>query len=113
MGSLPGEKTWDGSLTFRYSRGADPANASYWVDGGLAFSPSERWRLNYSLHYDLDEGEVASQEYTIYRDLHCWEARFTQRYFEGEWQYYFRINVKALPEIKAEAGKRFIQRSVR
>ncbi len=113
MGLLPGEKAWDGSLTFRYSRGADPANASYWVDGGLAFSPSERWRLNYSLHYDLDEGEVASQEYTIYRDLHCWEARFTQRYFEGEWQYYFRINVKMLPEIKAEAGKRFIQRSVR
>ncbi|MCK4680495.1 hypothetical protein KAT82_05180 [bacterium] len=113
MGSLPGEKAWDGSLTFRYSRGADPANASYWVDGGLAFSPSKRWRLNYSLHYDLDEGEVASQEYTIYRDLHCWEARFTQRYFEGEWQYYFRINVKMLPEIKAEAGKRFIQRSVR
>jgi hypothetical protein len=113
MGSLLGTKAWDGSLTFRYSRGADPANASYWVDGGLAFSPSERWRFNYSLHYDLDEGEVASQEYTIYRDLHCWEARFTQRYFEGEWEYYFRINVKALPEIKAEAGKRFIQRSVR
>ena len=113
MGSLPGDMAWDGSLTFRYSRGADPANASYWVDGGLAFSPSERWRLNYSLHYDLDEGEVASQEYTIYRDLHCWEARYTQRYYEGEWQYYFRISVKALPEIKAESGQRFIQRSLR
>jgi lipopolysaccharide assembly outer membrane protein LptD (OstA) len=113
MGSLPGDRAWDGSLTFRYSRGADPTNASYWIDGGLAFSPSERWRLNYSLHYDLDEGEVASQEYTIYRDLHCWEAQFTQRYYDGEWQYYFRISVKALPEIKAESGQRFIARSVR
>jgi lipopolysaccharide assembly outer membrane protein LptD (OstA) len=113
MGSLPGDMAWDGSLTFRYSRGADPANASYWIDGGLAFSPSRHWRLNYSLHYDLDEGEVASQEYTIYRDLHCWEARFTQRYYEGEWQYYFRISVKALPEIKMESGQRFIQRPVR
>ena len=112
-GSLPGGKAWDGSLTFRYSRGADPANASYWIDGGLAFSPSRHWRLNYSLHYDLDEREVASQEYTIYRDLHCWEAQFTRRYYNGEWQYYFRISVKALPEIKAETGKRFIQRAVR
>ena len=112
-GSLPGEKAWDGSLTFRYSRGADPANASYWIDGGLAFSPSRHWRLNYSLHYDLDEREVASQEYTIYRDLHCWEAQFTRRYYNGEWQYYFRISVKALPEIKAETGQRFIQRAVR
>jgi len=113
MGSLPGDRAWDGSLTFRYSRGADPANASYWVDGGLAFSPSRHWRLNYSLHYDLDEREVASQEYTIYRDLHCWEAQFTRRYYNGEWQYYFRISVKALPEIKAETGQRYIQRAVR
>ena len=111
--SLPGGRAWDASLDFRYSRGADASNASYWIDGGLAFSPSERWRLNYAVHYDLEAGEVASQEYTIYRDLHCWEARFTQRYYEGEWQYYFRISVKALPEIKAEAGKRFLERSVR
>lgn len=111
--SLPGGRAWDATLDFRYSRGADPSNASYWVDGGLAFSPSERWRLNYAVHYDLEAREVASQEYTIYRDLHCWEALFTRRYYEGEWQYYFRVSVKALPEIKAEAGERFIQRSVR
>jgi len=112
MESLPGNRAWDASLTFRYSRGADPANASYWVDGGLAFSPSRHWRLNYAVHYDLDEREVASQEYTIYRDLHCWEAQFTRRYYEGEWQYYFRISVKALPEIQAEAGKKFLSRSI-
>jgi lipopolysaccharide assembly outer membrane protein LptD (OstA) len=113
LGSLPGDRSWDGSLDFRYSRGSDPRNASYWLDGGLAFSPSRKWRLNYRFHYDLKEREVASQEYTIYRDLHCWEAQFTRRYYEGEWQYYFRISVKALPEIQAEAGKKFLQRSVR
>ena len=113
IGTLPGDRTWDASLAFRYSRGADPDNASYWVDGGVAFSPSRRWRLNYAVHYDLKESEVASQEYTIYRDLHCWEAQFTRRYYEGEWQYYFRISVKALPEIQAESGRKFLQRSVR
>ena len=113
IGSLPGDKVWDASLAFRYSRGADPDNASYWVDAGVALSPARRWRLNYAVHYDLKESEVASQEYTIYRDLHCWEAQFTRRYYEGEWQYYFRISVKALPEIQAESGRKFLQRSVR
>jgi lipopolysaccharide assembly outer membrane protein LptD (OstA) len=113
VGALPGNRPWDANLTFRYSRGADPSNASYWFDGSVAFAPAEHWRLNYSLHYDLEQEEVASQEYTIYRDMHCWEAQFTRRYYDQEWQFYFRINVKALPEIQAEAGKNYLQRSVR
>jgi hypothetical protein len=100
-------------MTFRYSRGADPENSAYWVDGQLAFSPTSRWRLNYSRHYDLKEQEVASQEYAIHRDLHCWEAQFVRRYYEGEWQHYFRINVKALPEIQAESGEKYLHRTVR
>lgn len=112
-GDLPGRRPWDASMTFRYSRGADSDNATYWIDGGLAFSPTNHWRLNYSVHYDLRNQEVASQEYSVYRDLHCWEAQFTRRYYEEEWQYYFRISVKALPEIQAESGSQNLERSVR
>ncbi|MBD3367667.1 MAG: LPS assembly protein LptD [Candidatus Eisenbacteria bacterium] len=106
-------KPWSASMTFRYSRGASSASESYWVDGSVAFSPTPKWRLNYSLHYDLEAGEVASQEYTIYRDLHCWEAQFTRRYYNDEWQYYFRISVKALPELQAESGERYLSRGIR
>ena len=109
----PGGRPWDVSATFRYSRGANPDNKSYWADGRAALSLTRNWRLNYSIHYDIKEGEVASQEYTIYRDLHCWEAQFTRRYYEGEWQYYFRVSVKALPEIQAEAGRKHLKKSVR
>ncbi len=110
---LVGTRPWSGSGTFRYSRGEDPGDATYWLDGSLALSLTANWRVNYSLHYDLSEGEVASQEYAIYRDMHCWEARFVGRYYDDEWQYYFRINVKALPEIQAESGTKSVSRSVR
>jgi len=106
-------RPWNASMTFRYSRGASSANQSYWVDGSLAFSPTSKWRFNYSVHYDLEQQEVASQEYTIYRDLHCWEAQFTRRYYNEEWQYYFRINVKALEELQAETGERYLSRGIR
>lgn len=109
----PGLRPWDLSATFRYSRGADPQNSTYWADGQAALSLTRNWRVNYRIHYDLKEREVASQEYTIYRDLHCWEAQFTRRYYEGEWQYYFRVNVKALPEIQAETGRKHLKKSVR
>jgi len=108
-----GVRPWDAGVTFRYSRGADPDDATYWFDGSVDFSPTPRWRLNYRVHYDLREQEVASQEWAVHRDLHCWEAQFVRRYYDGEWQYYFRINVKALPEIQAESGRTYLQRSVR
>jgi len=110
---LTTSRPWSASGTFRYSRGEDPGEANYWIDGRLALSLTENWRVNYSLHYDLSETEIASQEYAIYRDMHCWEARFVGRYYNDEWQYYFRINVKALPEIQAESGVKSLGRSVR
>ncbi len=110
---LTTSRPWSASGTFRYSRGEDPGEANYWVDGQLALSLTENWRVNYSLHYDLSETEIASQEYAVYRDMHCWEARFVGRYYDEEWQYYFRINVKALPDIQAESGVKSISRSVR
>ena len=108
-----GNRPWDAAVTFRYSRGADPDAATYWFDGSAHFSPTPKWRLNYSVHYDLREQVVASQEWAVHRDLHCWEAQFVRRYYDGEWQYYFRINIKALPEIQAESGRTYLQRSVR
>ncbi|MFH1501984.1 MAG: putative LPS assembly protein LptD [Candidatus Eisenbacteria bacterium] len=108
-----GGRPWDAGLTFRYSRGADPDQSTYWLDGDLALSLTANWRVNYSVHYDVKEQEVASQEYTIYRDLHCWEAQFTRRYYDGEWEYYFRVSVKALPEIQAETGRKGLQRGIR
>lgn len=112
-GSGPGGRPWDSSLTFRYSRGATPDDSSYWVDGKLALSLTPKWRVNYSLHYDLKEREVASQEYAVLRDMHCWEAEFVRRYYGEEWEYYFRIAVKSLPEIRAETGKKYLERAVR
>jgi len=106
-----GERTWNGAVSFKYSRGADPDDSSFWVDGSAAFSPTPLWRVNYSVHYDVKNAEIASQEYAIYRDMHCWEAQFVQRYYDGEWQYYFRINVKALPDIQAETGEKHLKRS--
>ncbi len=38
------------------------------------------------------------------RDLHCWEAQFTRSFSGGITEYYFKINVKNLPEVYYEQG---------
>jgi lipopolysaccharide assembly outer membrane protein LptD (OstA) len=95
---------WSGALTFRYSRGADPSSASYWLDGSTSFHLSKNWRVQYSAHYDLKEKQVVSQTFALFRDLHCWEAVFMRRFSGNRWEYYFKINIKAHKEIYLERG---------
>ncbi|KPJ61615.1 MAG: hypothetical protein AMJ46_00505 [Latescibacteria bacterium DG_63] len=95
---------WSGALTFRYSRGADRATASYWLDGSGSLYLSKNWRVQYSAHYDLKERQIVSQTFSLYRDLHCWEAIFMRRFSGDRWEYYFKINIKAHKEIYLERG---------
>ncbi|MFH1143803.1 MAG: putative LPS assembly protein LptD, partial [Candidatus Eisenbacteria bacterium] len=67
---------------------------------GLSLTPA--WRLQYSLYYDLTEKDVTSQGYSLYRDLHCWQAMFERRESGGRSSYYFRVSIKELPDIKYE-----------
>ena len=63
------------------------------------------WHLNYLNRYDFEEKKITEQTFELYRDMHCWEGRFTwvlQGYRQG---YYFRINIKALPEVKIEKSR--------
>lgn len=100
VSSLP----WQGAFTFRYSRGADKSTASYWLDGNLGIYLSRNWRIEYGAHYDLKNREVVSQNFSLYRDLHCWEAVFLRRFSGQRWEYYFKINIKAHKEIYIERG---------
>jgi lipopolysaccharide assembly outer membrane protein LptD (OstA) len=107
------DQPWSISTNLRYTRGRDPSSASYWADAAVNFSLTKGWRINYSVNVDLKETEITSQQYMLYRDLHCWEAQLVRRFARGTWEYYFRINIKALPEIQAERGEKWLQRSPR
>ena len=93
-----------GALTFSYNRGQDRASANYWVDGNAGFYLSPNWRVQYSAHYDLKQKDIISQTFSLYRDLHCWEASFIRRFSGQRWEYYFKINIKAHKEIYLERG---------
>ncbi len=97
--------SWNLSLTFSYSkpRFGEP-RSTLGASGGIQLT--KNWRISYSTTYDVEDRELLMQNYSIYRDLHCWEMAFSRQKLGEEWQYYFKINVKAHSEIFAESGRR-------
>ncbi len=95
---------WSLEVNHRYSK-ARGGTATHWVSTTVSLPLTRRWHMQYLNRYDFSEEKITEQTFEFYRDMHCWEAKFTwiaTGYREG---YYFRINIKALPEIKFEKSQ--------
>lgn len=106
---------WNLTLSVGYngSRSRDPVNGGYlpWGstargNGFLGLNLSRNWRVEYAGQYDIRGRELVSQNFSITRDLHCWQAQFTRSISGDSKEYYFKINVKNLPEVYYEQGSR-------
>ena len=61
-----------------------------------------RWAVIYRTYYDITNSDFISQDYSIMRDLNSWEAIFTRHVSDVDTGFYFRINIKAFPDVKVE-----------
>ena len=101
---------WSVGLAYSYSGGypgfgswASNQNANAVVRWNL--TPS--WNIDYSASYDVTQGEIGTQQFTLGRDLHCWHATLSRTFAPGgEAEYYFRLGVKEQREIFVERGTR-------
>ncbi|MFH1335637.1 MAG: putative LPS assembly protein LptD, partial [Candidatus Zixiibacteriota bacterium] len=97
-------QSWNLDLTHRYSQSRG-GSKTHWLSTSLRLPLTQKWLLNYLNRYDFSENKVTEQSFDLYRDMHCWEGHFTwivSGYRKG---YYFRINIKAMPEVKIEKGQ--------
>ena len=72
------------------------------LTGSANFNLTKNWNISYRRYYNIKTGEMISQDYSLYRDLHCWEARFSSSKSRENWSYAFIIRLKAIPEVKVE-----------
>jgi len=101
------ERPWGFHLSHRYSesKSGDRVYKTHWASLSVDLWLTENWHLDYLNRYDFEDEKITEQTFELYRDMHCWEGRFTwvlQGYRQG---YYFRINIKALPEVKIEKSR--------
>jgi len=90
------------TLSHDYRLGIDEADdiSKFRISTSLDLTPG--WSVEYSAYYDALGEDFISQSYTLRRDLHCWEAVFVRQISDVDSGFYFRINIKALPDIKIE-----------
>jgi len=64
------------------------------------------WLITYNASYNVETRQIQGQNYTIARDLHCWEMSISRQQLGDRWEFYFRITLKGHPELYAEQGPR-------
>src|SRR5437867_2290481 len=113
-GLLPSGLPWMFGISMSYTGSSSriagggylPWASSTRANGSLGLNPTTNWRVEYSAQFDFKSRQMISQNYSVRRELHCWEAQFTRSISGGITEYYFKINVKNLPEVYYEQGSR-------
>jgi lipopolysaccharide export system protein LptA len=75
------------------------------LNGKFDLKLSRNWGLLYNNDYSFETNEITYQQLSLRRDLHCWEAAFTYSATPRSSEFYFRISVKSLPDLKFESGQ--------
>ncbi|OQY26610.1 MAG: hypothetical protein B6244_13065 [Candidatus Cloacimonetes bacterium 4572_55] len=106
-----GISRWDISMTHSYRRtfelsdreGAVHSEPQSNLIAKFKLQLTKNWDVSYQNRYNLTDKKTVSQRLDIYRDLHCWQARFSwTSYASGTWNSYFIVNIKKLSDIKVE-----------
>jgi lipopolysaccharide assembly outer membrane protein LptD (OstA) len=105
LGLQEGRQPWSLSLGFGYGKGSSGfVSSTMRVSWDIKLT--DNWRIDYSTIYDIERKQLNGQNFSISRDLHCWAISFSRQQLGDEWQYYFRIALKAHPDLYGESGNR-------
>ena len=91
---------WNISLAHNYTKNRKNTKNLHSISGAVSFNLTKKWRLGYDTSYDIEEGQLNSEHYRIYRDLRHWEAEIRVSFERSEVIYWFQIRLKDLPEIQ-------------
>jgi LptD protein len=84
---------------------------SHQASGRMKFNPTQSWQLSYDTDYNFADGEFSRHNFSIHRQLHCWEMdfRWTPVGLSEGWS--FLIRIIDLPDIKLETADRGLRKS--
>lgn len=95
----PVNSPWSVSLNFsyswRYRFGEKPDKRATLRASSISFNLTPKWRFNTDVGYDFIESEFTPSQFSLTRNLECWDLSFQINPF-GEFQYYFfRLSVNS------------------
>ncbi len=95
---------WNVSASLSYNKNNVTGASSARTNLSISTNLSRKWDLRYRASFDLDTGRATRQEWTVYRDLHCWRLEFSRIVSDVDSQYGFRIYLVDIPALKLTQG---------
>lgn len=98
--------------SFRYTRPNpnNSANITQTLDFSGDVNLTEKWKMNFSSGYDIENREVTFTQFTVIRDLHCWQMSLNLVPFGYRKSYNFTIRASAslLKDLKVNKRQSFL-----
>jgi hypothetical protein len=94
------QKPWSISMSCAFTKNKKTGYYSSGLHTSSRFNLTKNWNIDYNSYYNFKEHKLISQGINIYRNLHCWQLRFTWSKSGDYWSYRFQINAKKLPDLK-------------
>lgn len=78
-----------------YSRPLDRETITHAINFSGDFNITKKWKIGFTLNYDIQNNQIATSQISLYRDLHCWDMSFQIIPFGIRQSYMFTIKVKS------------------
>ena len=110
---------WDVSMNYSFSYSLGPGSSTLNTSKTISrtnvanisgnFSVTPKWKIGYNTGIDLEHLTISSTQFTIFRDLHCWQLSASWSPF-GAYKFYsveIRVAAGILSELKVDKRKDF------
>ncbi|MDP8299968.1 MAG: LPS assembly protein LptD [Candidatus Tantalella remota] len=100
-------------LGYRYEKMTPDPRNQLTFELGYVFNP--KWRFDWYERFDLHKTEIEEQQFSIVRDLHCWEVEVTydlkgDDIFKDDFTFWVAFRVKAFPDLNIGLNRSFEKR---
>jgi len=82
---------------YRYERSETGTTSQFTMDS--TYKVSKDWAVRAYERFDIHDSKWIEQEYTIYKDLHCWLSEFTFNLKDGDYGFWVILRLKAFPDV--------------
>ncbi|MBD3379514.1 MAG: LPS assembly protein LptD [Candidatus Omnitrophica bacterium] len=100
------------ALGYRYAKmQPEPRNQ---LTFDIYFKLNEKWRFGIYERFDMQDFDIEEQQYSVVRDLHCWEVEFTYdtkgSNFTEDYTVWLAFKIKAFPDLPIGLNRSFKKR---
>jgi hypothetical protein len=97
------------SYSFNYSRNGLTSTISNTLNFSGDFNVTPKWKVQYTSGYDFQLNKLSLTQFSIYRDLHCWDLSFRWAPI-GTYKFYsvdLRVKASILQDLKLSKRRDF------